>query len=138
MHTTRTAAAMAALALAATSCATADTVRAAGGSIEEKPTKLEQAVADCDEMGLGSDYVTLGDEGRSLTADHQGDEDAAGASLEELVCVLAMSDVPDSVIAQMEQTRALDGMQSAEWDGLTATWTYHPDNGMDLILEETR
>jgi hypothetical protein len=37
---------------------------------------------------------------------------------------------------QMKKTRALDGTQSASWDAIEATWSYHPDNGFDIILEE--
>jgi hypothetical protein len=34
----------------------------------------------------------------------------------------------------MESTRALDGMQSATWSSYEVTWTYHPDDGLDLII----
>ncbi|WP_269142641.1 hypothetical protein [Georgenia yuyongxinii] len=35
----------------------------------------------------------------------------------------------------MTSTRALDGRQTAEWDGVVATWSFHPDDGLDVILE---
>lgn len=38
--------------------------------------------------------------------------------------------------AQMDSTRALDGMQTAEWDTFEAKWTYHPDDGLDVIITE--
>jgi hypothetical protein len=44
--------------------------------------------------------------------------------------------VPESVTAQMDGTRALDGRQPASWDGYTASWTFHPDSGFDLIITE--
>jgi hypothetical protein len=37
-----------------------------------------------------------------------------------------------AAITTIPTTRALDGMQSAEWGGLAAQWTYHPDTGMNL------
>ena len=43
---------------------------------------------------------------------------------------------PTTVIAQMDSTRALDGTRDATWDGMTATWTYHPDDGLDVILTD--
>jgi hypothetical protein len=36
----------------------------------------------------------------------------------------------------MEQTRALDGRQSETWEDFSASWTYHPDNGLDVLIRE--
>ena len=41
---------------------------------------------------------------------------------------------PDAVVSQMDSTTSLQGRQTASWDGTDASWTYHPDNGLDLIL----
>lgn len=73
----------------------------------------------------------------SLTVYGAGAEDfpAQGeAVFETLACVLGLSGVPDRVISQISSTRALDGMQSAEWDGFGAQWTYHPDAGMNFTI----
>ena len=51
--------------------------------------------------------------------------------------VLVALDTPDSVVNRMSNTRALDGMQEATWGDFEATWTYHPDDGLDLIIEQT-
>jgi hypothetical protein len=58
---------------------------------------------------------------------------AAGeaASLPALLDGLGFS---SGTIDRIERTRALDGTQEAESDGVTATWTYHPDAGLSLIL----
>lgn len=61
-----------------------------------------------------------------------------GLSLEEIACVLTTLSVPDSVVSQMDATRALDGMQKASWDKISATWTYHPDNGFRIILTQSK
>ena len=42
---------------------------------------------------------------------------------------------PDSVWEKMLKTRALDGTQSHKTKDFTATWSYHPDNGLDVIYE---
>lgn len=113
---------------------------------EREQTALEAAREAC--APLHPD-VQIGDEGRSveiqtLDADaillaELGREDtsAAGATLEEVGCILDRLDTPDSVIARMDSTRALDGMQDATWDGYAAVWTYHPDDGLNLIIEQT-
>jgi hypothetical protein len=80
-------------------------------------------------------YVTLNDDGHGLSIDTGGDE-SDGASIIDLVCLLAAVEAPSSVISRIDSTRALDGTQEAEWDGLRAWWTYHPDNGLDLIIED--
>lgn len=40
-----------------------------------------------------------------------------------------------SVYQEMLKTRAIDGRQSATSDGYTASWTYHPDEGIEVIYE---
>lgn len=35
--------------------------------------------------------------------------------------------LPESVLNRMNQTRAIDGIQSYSTDNLEITWTYHPD-----------
>lgn len=37
----------------------------------------------------------------------------------------------------MSQTRALDGTQHGTWGNISASWTYHPDSGLDAVLTET-
>lgn len=40
----------------------------------------------------------------------------------------------DAVISRMSATRALDGMQDGQWEGISASWTYHPDDGLNITL----
>ncbi|GGI01388.1 hypothetical protein GCM10007170_40710 [Arthrobacter liuii] len=61
-----------------------------------------------------------------------------GLSLKEIFCVLNALSVPDSVVTQMDATRALDGMQRASWDKISATWTYHPNTRFRVILTESK
>lgn len=103
-------------------------------------TKIEKAAADCaDTQDFGPEVVDLvGDEGHSISFDTRGSDDYTepAVSYETVACVLLVLDVPDSVVGRMDATRALDGMVTADWDEFTATWTYHPDAGMHLIVEE--
>lgn len=99
------------------------------------PTSIEAALESCDI--IPGPFFSLGDEGTSLSIS-TGGEDSAGASLSDVACVLAALDVPDSVITRIDSTRALDGRQEASWDDLDATWGYHPDTGLDLVVEPHR
>ncbi|TDW28941.1 hypothetical protein [Cryobacterium psychrophilum] len=79
-------------------------------------------------------WITVGDEGRSISMQSEGEE-AVGADFEDLACVLLELDTPDSVISRIDSTRALDGRQTGTWDGFSASWGYHPDNGLDIVIE---
>jgi hypothetical protein len=53
-----------------------------------------------------------------------------------MVCVLQGLEASDSVIARMDNTRALDGRQTGTWGDFEASWGYHPDDGLNLVIEE--
>jgi hypothetical protein len=81
---------------------------------------------------------TLADDDHTLVVDMMGEEPGTGtATIDDTLCVLDELEAPQAVISQMESTRALDGMQSTTWSTYTATWTYHPDDGLDLIITHT-
>lgn len=130
------AAALAVLVLLLASCADGASNFSAATEVEPEPTELEQVVIDCGSSGEESAYMTTGDNGRTLMIDHKGNEDPGGATVDELACALALTGVPDAVLTRMDSTRAMDGVQHADWDGYTATWSYHPDTGLDVIIEE--
>ncbi|TFC65939.1 hypothetical protein E3T25_08920 [Cryobacterium sandaracinum] len=79
-------------------------------------------------------WITVGDEGRSISMQSEGEE-AAGANFDDLACVLLELDTPDSVINRIDSTRALDGRQTGTWEDYSASWGYHPDNGLDIVIE---
>lgn len=76
---------------------------------------------------------SVGDQGRSIALD----SGYKNGKLEEVVCVLVALKTPDSVLRKMDTTRALDGRQQASWEDISASWTYHPDSGLDVIIELT-
>lgn len=102
------------------------------GSLDFSGSPFEAALDACDmEDGPVS---RIGDGGASLDLDHQGEDDTWGIGLNDLHCVLEELEAPDSVVSRMEQTRALDGRQAAEWDGIEASWGYHPGTGLDVLF----
>jgi hypothetical protein len=40
-----------------------------------------------------------------------------------------------AVIDRMDKTRALDGTQDAKGKHYNVTWTYHPDDGLQMVFE---
>ncbi|WP_405105589.1 hypothetical protein OG559_19070 [Micromonospora sp. NBC_01405] len=86
-----------------------------------------------DKCSLSSANASVGDGGSSLTINGAGKE-GFGLSYTNIECVLKELNTPDHVISEMSSTRALDGKQTAQWGKIRASWTYHPDQGLDLIL----
>lgn len=81
-------------------------------------------------------YVTVEDRGHTMVIDGDGGYASPGASIDTTMAILLELDASSAIVHRMEQTRALDGMQEGSWDEFTATWTYHPDQGLDIIIEE--
>ncbi len=85
-----------------------------------------------------SSFATLADDGSYLSIDtnpndikNHTEDDAISA----IFYINEALDLPDSLIEKMSSTRALDGIQSSEYDGLEVSWSYHPDDGLEVIYE---
>ena len=57
------------------------------------------------------------------------------AQMDELTAALVELGFSPSIEARMGNTRALDGTLTASGDKVTASWTYHPDDGLSIVLE---
>lgn len=44
--------------------------------------------------------------------------------------------MPDSVKTKTGNTRMVDGTLSDSWGVVKATWTYHHDDGLNIIFEK--
>jgi hypothetical protein len=92
---------------------------------------LAGAVRACN---LGSSpYVDVLDSDHTLTIHGDGDE-ATGLHMDSIGCLLGEVDVTGAVVERMDRTRALDGMQDATWGDYSASWTYHPDDGLNVVI----
>ena len=78
--------------------------------------------------------VTLEDGGKTLTFSAVGKYtfSASAPSYSDVECALGVLKTPSFVKTQIQTTRALDGMQKATWGKISAQWTYHPDNGINI------
>ena len=96
-----------------------------------RSTLFSSAVSSCGSPA-GAQF---GDGGRTLTLRTRGAErHSSGMSVQDLRCILAKLGASDAVISRMSATRALDGMQDGQWEGIRASWTYHPDDGLNITL----
>lgn len=90
-------------------------------------------VAASEKCGAGQ----LADGDKTLLLDMVGNKTGTGdLTTERVMCVLNALEVPTHLIATMEQTRALDGRQTGSWGEFDASWTYHPDRGLDIIVRQ--
>jgi hypothetical protein len=91
-------------------------------------SSFDRAVRYC---GVGD----VKDNGATLLIDMAGNKAGSGKlTYANEKCLLEHLKAPTSVTEKMNATRALDGRRDAQWDGITAEWSYHPDNGLDVIL----
>jgi hypothetical protein len=102
----------------------------------EFPSATSSAIADAVEScGVSAEAgINVLDDGRSISMKTSGAE-SGGAEYADVVCVLDALKMPQSVVSRMGSTRALDGRQSGQWGGFSASWGYHPDNGLDIVVE---
>jgi hypothetical protein len=112
------------------------------------PTPTKQALADLLYRNYGtcnviiteaSDHgVVSGDDGHTVTLQTRNQYGNGSGLLDadEALCLLKMTGMPDSVKTEILQTRALDGMQRDSWGQYKASWTYHPDHGLNVVVSE--
>lgn len=110
-------------------------IGAALGAVTESQA-LRKAVEDCGAADM--DGVSVVDKGAGLTIDTEGEDDSSGASMVATACILESLEVPESVVAQMDATTAMQGRQTAAWKNVEASWTYHPDTGVKVIITNAK
>ena len=85
-------------------------------------------------------HVTLGSDGSYLaitvTRSCSRSDDSvlcnASHALNEILDELGFE---SNVIRRMGETRALDGRQTAENSNFAVSWTFHPDDGLQVLFE---
>ena len=86
-----------------------------------------------DACSVSGPYARLASDKASLTLVAYGDG-ANGLSQTDFRCILSELDTPSSVRERMLITRAVDGAQHEEWKVYRVTWTYHPEDGLSVVL----
>lgn len=111
---------------------------AAPVSVKSTPAeaRLLTAVHGCN-MITADVGVALGNSNSTLVLQTEGNE-VAGMSYENALCVLKATKISDAELNLITTTRALDGRQTGSWNDFEATWSYHPDRGLNLTLVDTK
>lgn len=101
-----------------------------GGGDDGVP-RLEAAHDSCiAEQGIGTVEVLDGGRGMSIDTGEYGSYDAAECIWNEL-------GTSQSTRTAISNTNALAGVRTATEDGLSYEWTYHPDDGMEMIIRDS-
>lgn len=82
-----------------------------------------------------STFATVASDGSYLFVDTNPSNFDSYSDYEAYIAILNINEalgLPESVLNQMNKTRALDGAQSYSTDDIVVTWTYHPDNGLEV------
>jgi hypothetical protein len=104
---------------------------AADGSGGDGGGDLEAVKEEC---AVGSSDIRIGDGGDTLSIDRAGAEVSPGATITQFECVIEALEVPDSLVDRINNTRALDGYQEGSFDQYSISWTYHPDDGVNMTI----
>lgn len=126
--------------LVASAAAVAAVAVAVSVAVAVQPSRLESAYNACagDAWDGSMASATLLDAGDALSLEMtDGIDDFTVGLVFEIYysCVFNELNVSEATLSRMAGTRALDGVQTANNDGLVLSWTYHPDNGLDVIIE---
>lgn len=90
---------------------------------------VESAFERCESRDTGN-TLSLEDDGATIVVDTRSEYgDSSG-----MACVLNQLDTPQSITAQMDRTTAMMGVQDATSDGIEYSWSYHPDNGVNMVI----
>jgi hypothetical protein len=92
-------------------------------------SKLSRAYRACQSQDSAR-TLQLGDGGRTIIVDTR-DEYVSMAGVE---CLWAELETPQSITAKVGSTTAMMGEQSAQSGGLSYSWSYHPDNGLNMVI----
>lgn len=92
-------------------------------------SQFATAVHDCE----AAPFAQVSSDGSSMEMTTFGKKQP-GMNPYTLGCVLEKLDAPASLKQRMNTTRAIDGTQEQTWGSYRATWTYHPDQGLHVVI----
>ena len=103
---------------------------AASPAASPTSTPIRDAYFGCGQVGEVSDQdhtIVLDTLGGNLTK----------ATAADVNCILQHLGAPNAIYETMLKTRAIDGRQRGQWSTFEASWTYHPDHGLNVIIHDS-
>jgi hypothetical protein len=104
---------------------------AAASQAAAQEPRLRAAYDTCQSRDAGN-TPSLVDEDASIVVDTRSEYgDPAGMD-----SVLSEIGTPESIPAQVGRTTSMMGVQEADHDGFRRSWSYHPDNGVNMVITD--
>lgn len=112
-------------------------VAATGGNAGSKGLNQEAIDRAVETCVIDAEGYTVLDEGHAIELDTKGKDvfDTGTSDYLAYTCMLTELGVPESTQQKIGRTRALDGTQSHSWGDMQASWSYHPDDGANVLIE---
>ena len=95
---------------------------------EEALQKIAKAYAVCT-----SDRTKLASDKKSISVDSSNQYDVS--SLLDISSIISSLGLPDSLYDEMFATNALMGRQSESYEYYDISWSFHPQNGLDVVFK---
>lgn len=105
---------------------------------EPKKTVFQKAFEAAGGRKLCGEWVTVFEDGSGMKIDtNPADKDDFYDSdaMDTIEKIHEQLELPDSLLEKMLTTRALDGRQSKTTKGIEISWTYHPNQGLEILYE---
>lgn len=102
---------------------------------------LQPAFKHCNEgeyMRYDSEYDVLTIAGAYEEGSGSFISTAGRQAAEIYECVIDEVDLPQHVADDIARTRAFDGARDSSWGDFSASWTYHPDDGLNIQIEHNQ
>jgi hypothetical protein len=80
--------------------------------------------------------VSVSDNGTTISIDTIGETDYSGASFSDAVCIINALKTPTYIMDNMDTTNSLMGRQTDSFNGIDVSWSYHPDNGLQVVYHK--
>lgn len=97
-------------------------------------TKAPPEVVKLDELAIESGLAAMSWDGDEETIDITITDNGPAGDPSALRSFLDTLGFRDAVLNRMSKTRALDGMQTETSSTAEITWTYHPDDGLQIVV----
>lgn len=96
-------------------------------ALRERLAKFKLAYSKCSSSG-----TSLSSDGKSIIVDSQDQYDYK--SLADILIIINELALPSSLAKEMSSTNSLMGRLSETYGDIQVSWSYHPDNGLDVVF----
>ena len=83
--------------------------------------------------------VDLSSDNQTLYLDGLGQDEFKGSTpvvtAKEIYCVLGALEAPEAIVKRIDKTNFQMGLVEDDFNGIYLSWTYHPDNGLDVYFK---